>query len=384
MVKCVALVVAAGRGRRFGGDVPKQYLDLAGRPVLRHSLAAYATNPQVDAIRTVIHPDDRQLFDAAAAGLGVLDPVDGGNSRQDSVRLGLESIAGLSPDIVLIHDGARPFIDAGTIGRVIAALERHSGVIPAVPVADTLKREGAGGLIDGTVDRAGLWRAQTPQGFRFPEILAAHRAVVGEELTDDAAVLERAGMAVALVMGDESNVKITTSSDLERARRAFDGPGDFRSGSGIDVHRFKAGSGLWLCGVQVPHDAALEGHSDADVALHAITDALLGTIAAGDIGHHFPPSDPRWKGAASHQFLSHAARLVAGLGGRIVNVDVTIICERPKVGPHRAAMQVRLAEILGLRQDRVSVKATTTEKLGFTGRGEGIAAQATTTVWLPR
>ena len=384
MAKCVVLVVAAGRGRRFGGEVPKQYLDLAGRPVLRHSLAAYAANPQVDAIRTVIHPDDRQLFDAAASGLGVLEPVPGGNSRQDSVRLGLESIASLAPDIVLIHDGARPFIDAGTIGRVIAALDRHSGAIPAVPVADTLKREGEGGLIDGTVDRAGLWRAQTPQGFRFPDILAAHRAVAGEELTDDAAVLERAGLAVALVMGDEANVKITTTSDLDRARRAFDGPGDFRTGNGYDVHRFKAGSGLWLCGVQVPHDATLEGHSDADVALHAVTDALLGTISAGDIGRHFPPTDPRWKGAASHQFLAHAAKLVAGLGGRVVNVDVTIICERPKIGPHRAAMQARLAEILGLRQDRVSVKATTTEQLGFTGRREGVAAQASASVWLPR
>jgi len=384
MAKCVALVVAAGRGRRFGGDVPKQYLDLAGRPVLRHSLAAYATNPQVDAVRTVIHGDDRQLFDAAAAGLGVLDPVPGGNSRQDSVRLGLESLAPLAPDIVLIHDGARPFIDAGTIGRVIAALERHPGAIPAVPVADTLKREGDGGLIDGTVDRAGLWRAQTPQGFRFGEILAAHRAVVGEELTDDAAVLERAGGSVALVLGDEGNVKITTTADLERARRAFDGPGEFRTGNGYDVHRFTTGSGLWLCGVQVPHDAALEGHSDADVALHAATDALLGAIAAGDIGRHFPPSDPRWKGAASHQFLTHAARLVSGLGGRVVHLDVTIVCERPKVGPHRAAMQARMAELLALRQDRISVKATTTERLGFTGRGEGIAAQATATVWLPR
>ncbi|MDA8230126.1 MAG: bifunctional 2-C-methyl-D-erythritol 4-phosphate cytidylyltransferase/2-C-methyl-D-erythritol 2,4-cyclodiphosphate synthase [Magnetospirillum sp.] len=382
MVKCVALVVAAGRGRRFGGDIPKQYLDLAGRAVLRHSLAALAANPQIAAVRAVIHPDDRPLYDGAAAGLGLLDPVPGGENRQDSVRLGLESLAGQAPDVVLIHDGARPFADAGIAARVIAALDRHAGAIPAVPVADTLKR-GADGLIAGTVDRAGLWRAQTPQGFRYADILAAHRAVAGEELTDDAAVLERAGLPVALVMGTEENVKITTAADLDRARGAFAGPGEFRTGSGYDVHKFAKGSGVWLCGVEIPHDAALEGHSDADVALHALTDAVLGAIAAGDIGHHFPPSDARWKGAPSHLFLAHAAGLVAGLGGRIVSVDVTIICERPKVGPHRAAMQARLAEILGIRQDRVSVKATTTEGLGFTGRREGIAAQATATVWLP-
>ncbi len=383
MAKVVVLVVAAGRGRRFGGDVPKQYLDLAGRPVLRHSLAAFAANPEIDAVRAVIHPDDRQLYDAAAAGLGLGEPVPGGAQRQDSVRLGLESLAELDPDIVLIHDGARPFADAGTIGRVIAAMKDHPGAIPAVPVADTLKR-GQDGMIAGTVDRAGLWRAQTPQGFRFADILAAHRAAAGRELTDDAAVLEAAGRPVALVMGSEDNVKITTTADLERARRAFAGPGETRTGSGYDVHRFAPGDRVWLCGVPVPHDSALEGHSDADVAQHALTDAILGAIAAGDIGRHFPPTDPRWKGAASHLFLSHAAGLVAGLGGRIVNVDVTIVCERPKVGPHRAAMQARLAEILGVAQDRVSVKATTTEGLGFAGRREGIAAQAVATVWLPR
>ncbi len=383
MAKVVVLVVAAGRGRRFGGDVPKQYLDLAGRPVLRHSLAAFAANPEIDAVRAVIHPDDRQLYDAAAAGLGLGEPVPGGAQRQDSVRLGLESLAELDPDIVLIHDGARPFADAGTIGRVIAALKDHPGAIPAVPVADTLKR-GQDGMIAGTVDRAGLWRAQTPQGFRFADILAAHRAAAGRELTDDAAVLEAAGRPVALVMGSEDNVKITTTADLARARRAFAGPGETRTGSGYDVHRFAPGDRVWLCGVPVPHDSALEGHSDADVAQHALTDAILGAIAAGDIGRHFPPTDPRWKGAASHLFLSHAAGLVAGLGGRIVNVDVTIVCERPKVGPHRAAMQARLAEILGVAQDRVSVKATTTEGLGFAGRREGIAAQAVATVWLPR
>lgn len=383
MAKVVALVVAAGRGRRFGGDMPKQYLELAGRPVLRHTLAAYAANPQIDAVRAVIHPDDRDLYDQSACGLVLLEPVNGGDTRQDSVLLGLESLAELKPDIVLIHDGARPFIDAGTIGRVIAELDNSPGAIAAIPVADTLKR-GADGLVADTVDRSALWRAQTPQGFRFDAIVGAHRAAKGKELTDDASVAEQAGLEVALVLGSEDNFKITTAADLDRARRAFQGPGDFVTGTGFDVHRFAPGTGVWLCGIQVPHDLTLEGHSDADVALHALTDAVLGAIAAGDIGHHFPPTDPQWKGAASHRFLAHAAGLVAALGGRIANVDVTIICERPKVGPHRAAMQAKVAEILGMRQERVSVKATTTEGLGFTGRREGIAAQATATVWLPK
>ncbi|CAA7617878.1 bifunctional 2-C-methyl-D-erythritol 4-phosphate cytidylyltransferase/2-C-methyl-D-erythritol 2,4-cyclodiphosphate synthase [Magnetospirillum sp. UT-4] len=383
MNRVVALVVAAGRGRRFGGDIPKQYLDLGGRPVLRHSLAALAANPQVTAVRAVIHPDDRDLYDACAQGLDLLEPVAGGETRQDSVRLGLESLAGLEPQAALIHDGARPFLDGGIVARVIGALAEHPGAIPAIAVADTLKR-GADGLVAATVERAGLWRAQTPQGFRFADILAAHRACAGHELTDDAAVAERAGLAVALVEGSEDNVKITTAADLERGRRVFQGPGEFRTATGFDVHRFAPGTGVWLCGVLVPHDSALDGHSDADVAMHALTDALLGTIAAGDIGHHFPPSDPRWKGVASRRFLAHAAALVAGLGGRIVNVDVTILCERPKIGPHRAAMQSALSEILGLAHDRVGIKATTTEGLGFTGRREGIAAQASATVWLPR
>lgn len=382
MAKVVALVVAAGRGRRFGGDVPKQYQILAGRPVLRHTLARLAANPQVDAVRAVIHPDDQELYAEAAAGLGLLEPVFGGETRQDSVRLGLESLTALDCDVVLIHDGARPFVDGGTIQRVVAAVADHPGAIPAVAVADTLKR-GADGMVAGTVDRAQLWRAQTPQGFRFRPLLDAHLAVAGEELTDDAAVAERAGLAVALVAGSEDNFKITTAADLERAGRALAGPGETRMATGYDVHRFAPGTGVWLCGVLIPHDFTLEGHSDADVALHAATDALLGAIAAADIGRHFPPSDPKWKGASSDRFLAHAGSLVAGLGGRVVHLDITVICERPKVGPHRAAMQARVAEILGLTHDRVSVKATTTEGLGFTGRREGIAAQAAATVWLP-
>ncbi len=384
MAKTVVLVVAAGRGRRFGGDLPKQYHDLAGRMVLRHTLAAFATNPEIGAVCTVIHPDDRQLYDMAAAGLNLLEPVHGGATRQDSVRLGLDSLKDLGPAKVLIHDGARPFIDHGTIGRVIRALDHHPGALPVVPVADTLKR-GRDGFVTDTVDRSNLFRAQTPQGFRYAEIVAAHHAVIGLELTDDAAVAENAGLAVELVAGAEDNVKITTAADLERARRLFDGPGEVRSASGYDVHRFDpAKKAVWLCGVEIPHESGLEGHSDADVALHALTDAVLGAISTGDIGHHFPPTDSRWKGAASDQFLAHAGSLVTAKGGRIVNVDVTIICERPKVGPHRAAMAARVAEILGISQDRVSVKATTTEGLGFTGRKEGIASQAMASVWLPR
>ena len=382
MAKVVALVVAAGRGRRFGGDLPKQYHDLAGRPVLRHTLAQLAVNPQIDAVRAVIHADDLDLYREAAADLGLLEPVFGGATRQDSVRLGLESLSGLGCERVLIHDGARPFVDAGTIARVLGALDAHPGAIPAVAVADTLKR-GADGLVGATVERANLWRAQTPQGFRYADILAAHAAVKGEELTDDAAVAERAGLAVALVQGAEDNYKITTAADLDRARATLGGAGETRMATGYDVHRFAPGTGVWLGGVLIPHDFGLEGHSDADVALHAATDAILGTIAAADIGRHFPPTDPRWKGASSDRFLAHAAALVAGLGGRILHLDITLICERPKIGPHRAAIQARVAEILGLRQDRVSIKATTTEGLGFTGRREGIAAQAAASVWLP-
>jgi 2-C-methyl-D-erythritol 4-phosphate cytidylyltransferase/2-C-methyl-D-erythritol 2,4-cyclodiphosphate synthase len=362
--------------------MPKQYLELGGRKVLAHSLAAFATHPEISGVRAVIHPDDRLLYDQAAHGLKILEPVHGGAARQDSVRLGLESLEANPPDYVLIHDGARPFIEAGVISRAIAALSQHAGAIPAVPVADTLKR-GDQGMIVGTQDRAHLWRAQTPQAFRYKDILAAHRAMAGQELTDDAAVLEAHGLHVALVPGDEQNVKITTRHDLDLAEKRFERPLMARTGNGYDVHKFEAGKDhVWLCGVKVPHSQGLLGHSDADVALHALTDALLGAIAAGDIGHHFPPSEARWRGAASDQFLAHAASLVRAKGGRIVHVDVTIVCERPKVGPHRAAMTAKVAEILGVEAGRVSVKATTTEGLGFTGRKEGIAALATATVAL--
>jgi 2-C-methyl-D-erythritol 4-phosphate cytidylyltransferase / 2-C-methyl-D-erythritol 2,4-cyclodiphosphate synthase len=383
MSSCIALVVAAGRGFRLGGPLPKQYLPLGGAAVLRYSVATFLAHPGVDHVRVVIHPDDRPLYDAAVAGLDLLPPVHGGAQRQDSVRNGLASLAEAAPDRVLIHDGARPFVDAATIDRVLAALQDHPGAIAALPIRDTVKRDSDGRIVD-TVERRGLWRAQTPQGFRYSEIMAAHRAAEGAELSDDAAVAEQAGLAVALVDGSEENFKVTTTDDLLRAERHLAMQrGDIRTGQGFDVHAFGAGDHVWLCGLKIPHGQGLVGHSDADVGLHALTDALLGALGAGDIGMHFPPSDPAWRGAPSHRFLRHAADLVAAAGGSVAHCDVTLICERPKIGPHREAMVARIAEILGLDPRRVSVKATTTEQLGFTGRGEGIAAQAIATVRLP-
>ena len=381
---CIALIVAGGSGQRFGAERPKQYLDLAGKPVLRRTVEAFLRHPQVTGVRVVIDPAWREVYDAAVSGLGLPVPVAGGASRQDSVRNGLEALAtDRVPDLVLIHDAARPLIDEATISAVIDALDSTPGAIAAVPVADTLKR-GNSGAITGTVDRERLWRAQTPQGFRFPAILKAHRAAVGLSLTDDAAVAERAGLAVALVPSKEDNFKVTTPDDLTRATRAIiSSLWDVRTGSGFDVHRFTDGDFVTLCGLRVPHSHGLEGHSDADVGLHALTDAILGALAAGDIGSHFPPTDPRWRGADSARFLRHAADLVAERGGVIAHADLTIICERPKVGPHRAAMAERIAQILGIEVGRVSVKATTTEQLGFTGRREGIAAQAVATIRLP-
>ena len=380
----IALIVAAGRGTRVGGEIPKQYLPLGGQPILRHSLTRFSGHPSVDAVRVVIHPNDRDLYDQSAAGLDLLDPVPGGATRQESVRLGLESLAAHAPTRVLIHDGARPLVDDRTIDDTLAALAQHPGAIAAVPMPDTLKRAD-GELAKAGPDRTGLWRAQTPQVFRFVDILAAHRAAAGLELTDDAAVLERAGLPVKLVQGNEENMKVTNPADLARAERllAFR-LADVRVGNGYDVHAFGGSDRkLFLCGIEVPHERGLAGHSDADVALHAVTDAVLGAIGDGDIGQHFPPSDMKWKGAASDRFLRHAADLVAARGGMIAHIDVTIVCERPKIGPHRPAMRRRLAEILAIDEERISVKATTTEKLGFTGRGEGIAAQATATVRLP-
>jgi len=382
LADCVALIVAPGRGQRFGAERPKQYQQLAGRPVLRHCLERFGSHPRVGGVRAVIHPQDRELYDAAARGLALLEPAEGGPTRQESVRLGLESLGAAPPDFVLIHDGVRPLTDAALIDRVLDGLAEHAAVLPALPVTDTLKHVGADGVL-GTVERQGLYRAQTPQGFVYDRILAAHRAAAGAELTDDTAVAEALGLAVAVVAGDEANLKITDPADLARAERLLGGTLQPRTGLGFDVHRLAPGAGLVLLGVRLPEPLRLIGHSDADVGLHAITDALLGALGAGDIGSHFPPTDPRWAGADSALFLDHARQLIDAAGGRIEHVDVTLICERPKIGPHRAAMVARLAELLALPAARVSVKATTTERLGFIGRGEGIAAQALATVSLP-
>src|SRR5205823_313222 len=383
MTATCALIVAAGRGTRFGGDLPKQYLPLGGATVLRHAVNAFAAHPRIAGVLVAIRPEDRALFDRAVAGLSVLPPVPGGAERQDSVRLGLEALAAHKPERVLIHDGARPFPDAALIGRVIDGLDEAPAAIPALPLGDTIKRV-EDGVIRETIDRSQLWRAQTPQGFHFAPILAAHRAAAGHVLTDDAAVAEAAGIAPLIVAGSEENLKVTTAEDLAAAERLLAArQADVRVGQGFDVHPFGPGDHVMVCGVAIPHEVAPVGHSDADVGLHALTDAVLGAIGAGDIGMHFPPSDPRWRGASSDRFLAYAATLVRERGGAIAAVDITIICERPKIAPYRDRMIDRVAEILAISPGRVSVKATTTERLGFTGRGEGIAAQAVATVRLP-
>ncbi|MFN4153427.1 MAG: bifunctional 2-C-methyl-D-erythritol 4-phosphate cytidylyltransferase/2-C-methyl-D-erythritol 2,4-cyclodiphosphate synthase [Paracoccaceae bacterium] len=363
-----AIIVAAGRGSRAGGDAPKQWQDLAGEPVLAHTIRAFAG--LVDRLVLVVHPEDR----ARAAGFG-LPMVDGGATRAGSVRNALNWLEGQGIGKVLIHDGARPLVSARVIGAVLKALEESDGAAPALPVTDALWRGGK--TVDGTAPRDGLWRAQTPQGFRFDAILKAHRAHPGGA-ADDVEVARRAGHTVAIVPGDEDNLKLTYPGDFARAASILKGRSmDIRLGNGYDVHAFTAGDGVWLCGVLVPHGRGLLGHSDADVGMHALTDAIYGALAEGDIGVHFPPSDPQWKGAESHIFLRHAIGRMAARGYRVANCDVTLVCERPKIGPHQAAMRAALAAIMGIDMDRISVKATTSERLGFTGREEGIAALAT-------
>jgi 2-C-methyl-D-erythritol 4-phosphate cytidylyltransferase/2-C-methyl-D-erythritol 2,4-cyclodiphosphate synthase len=379
-VKVAALIVAAGRGHRAGGPLPKQYLDLNGQTILRRSAKAFLDSGLVHVVQVVIHPDDRPLYEESALGLGLREPCPGGASRQESVWLGLEALAGENPDLVLIHDAARPFVSATLIRAVIDGLSNNEAVIPGLAVTDTIKQV-EGGIITGNIDRDSLRRAQTPQGFRYRTILEAHRALADvADLTDDAAVAERAGHSVHLVEGDERNIKVTTPEDVAALSAQAMLP---CSGTGFDVHRLGPGDHVMLCGHRIPHSQGLIGHSDADVALHALVDAILGAVGAGDIGRHFPPSDPQWKGVPSRLFLEEAVRLVRAQGGRIANVDVTIICEAPKVTPHVQPMTAILGEILGIPAARINVKATTTEKLGFTGRGEGIAAQATASVLLP-
>jgi 2-C-methyl-D-erythritol 4-phosphate cytidylyltransferase/2-C-methyl-D-erythritol 2,4-cyclodiphosphate synthase len=381
LMQVVALLMAAGRGERLGGSEPKQFLPLLGRPVLRHAAEALLRDGLVEAIQPVCAEGERERVDTVLAGLPALPAVAGGATRQASVRAGLEALEKQSPTIVLVHDAARPMVPAGTVAAVVAALETARGAIPAQPVADTLKAAG-GATILRTVPRDGLHRAQTPQGFHFPLLLSLHR-MAPDGATDDAALLEAGGHAVRLVPGSEENVKITYPGDLERVEAAMLPRLLPRVGTGFDVHRLVEGRPLILCGVQVPHSLGLDGHSDADVGLHALCDAIYGALAEGDIGRHFPPSQMQWKDADSAAFLSHAAGRIAARGGVLANADVTLICEQPKITPHAPAMIARVASLLAVPEGRVSVKATTTERLGFPGRGEGIAAQAAVSLLVP-
>lgn len=369
-----AIILAAGRGERAGAGAPKQYRAIGGEPVLAKSVRAFLGHPEISLVRVVINPQHEKLYRKAVHGLDLPEPVAGGVTRQDSVLCGLEALEKEKPEIVLIHDSARAFASQGLISRVIAAVKQHRcGAVPALAVGDTLKKAENLAVVE-TVSREGLYLAQTPQGFPYPGILDAHRKAKHTDYTDDAAVAEAAGLKVVLVAGEKENVKLTHAEDFRKPA------GEVRTGSGFDVHAFTAGDHVVLCGVKIPHGKALAGHSDADAGLHAITDALLGAIGAGDIGDHFPPSEAKWKDASSDIFLKRAAELVKEAGGLVLNVDLTLICEGPKIGPHRQKMRENVAKILAIDPGRVSVKATTTEKLGFAGRGEGLAAQAVATV----
>lgn len=376
--RVAAIVVAAGRGSRAGEGAPKQYRLLAGQPVIRRAIVALAAHPRIGQVVAVIHPEDATVFADATQGLDVLS-VPGGATRQDSVHRGLEALATFAPDLVLIHDAARPLLSHDVIDRLLGALADNDGAVPALPVVDSLRTGET--HADGEVDRSRLKRVQTPQAFRYAAIRSAH-ADATADATDDVAVALAAGLSVAFVEGDERLAKLTYSADFASAEAILSAGLIIRVGQGFDVHRFGPGDHVWLCGVKVPHGHGLIGHSDADVGLHALTDALLGAAAMGDIGDHFPPSDPKWRGAASDQFLIHARDLILARGGIIDHVDLTLICETPKVGPHRDAMRQRVASLLRLPVEGVSIKATTTERLGFTGRSEGIAAQATATIRL--
>jgi 2-C-methyl-D-erythritol 4-phosphate cytidylyltransferase/2-C-methyl-D-erythritol 2,4-cyclodiphosphate synthase len=383
-----AVVVAGGRGLRAGGDVPKQYRELAGEPVIRPALLAFLSHPQVSAVQPVIHQQDEEIFRAATAGLQkLLPPLWGGATRQASVRAGLEGLSASAPALVLIHDAARPFVSGALIGRAIAAGRDRGAAVPAVAIADTVKKIDATAMVTETLDRNLLRTVQTPQAFEFGLIIAAHRRAASaglEDFSDDAALAEWAGHPVSVFDGEQGNVKLTTSDDFLRAEAIRAAAlADVRTGNGFDVHAFAEGDHVMLGGVRIPHSRGVTGHSDADVALHALVDAILGALAEGDIGLHFPPSDPQWKGASSDRFLAFACERVRARRGMIAHLDITVICEAPRVSPHRDAMRARIATIAGISQDRVAIKATTSEKLGFTGRGEGIFAMATATVRLP-
>ncbi len=388
--RIAVIVVAAGTGVRAGvagNATPKQYRAIAGKPVLQRTIDAFL-HADVHRIVTVIHPDHRPFYDSMSlSDERLLPPVDGGQQRQASVLAGLQALGPIAPDLVLIHDAARPFVDATVISGVIEALGSHDAALPVTPVTDTIKRSVDHRTVASTEDRSQLFAAQTPQGFRFPQILAAHlrAARLPREFTDDAAIAEWAGMTVALTAGSTRNIKITHPEDFDRAERMLGGASmETRIGSGFDVHPFEPGDTIWLAGVAIPHTARLEGHSDADVALHALCDAIYGALGAGDIGTHFPPSDQTWKGAPSSTFLKHAAAMVGARGGRIVNLDITIVCEAPRIGPHVAAMKAAIGGICGISESRVAIKATTAERLGFIGREEGVVAMATASIELPR
>lgn len=381
-----AIVVAAGRGERAGGDLPKQYRPMLGVSALARALRLFDRHPEVDLVQPVIHPADSSLFEQVSSGLDVLDPVFGGATRQESVLAGLQALSALGPDIVLIHDAARPFASGALVSRAIAALGQADAAIPALPITDTVKVI-AGERVTATLDRTSLRTVQTPQAFRFGALLAAHRSAAQAELLDfpdDAALAEWAGIDVAVFAGEPGNLKLTTSDDFRRAEAIMLAAlSDIRAGSGYDVHAFGPGDHVTLGGVRIPHGRGLVGHSDADVLLHALTDALLGALADGDIGAHFPPSDPQWRNASSDLFLTFACERLRMRGGVIAHLDGAIICEQPRIGPYRDAIRARIAEVACISLDRVAIKATTNEKLGFLGRGEGIAALATATIRLP-
>jgi len=385
--KVAAVVVAAGRGLRAGGDLPKQYRDVLGEPVIRSSLALFARHDAISFVQPVIHPDDAALFQAASAGLDLLPPVDGGALRQASVRAGLEALRAHAPDLVLVHDAARPFASHALVTRAIAAARASRAAVPVIGVADTVKTVDAAGCVTDTIDRARVRLVQTPQAFGFAALLEAHRraqAAGRDDFSDDAALAEWAGVKVGTFEGEAGNVKLTTDEDFTRAETArLAALGDVRTGFGFDVHQFGDGDHVMLGGVRISHGRGVSGHSDADVVLHALVDAILGALADGDIGVHFPPTDPQWRGASSDRFLVFAVDRVRARDGCIAHLDVTIVCETPRIGPHRDAMRARIAEIAGIAIERVGVKATTSEKMGFTGRGEGLAAFANATVRLP-
>jgi 2-C-methyl-D-erythritol 4-phosphate cytidylyltransferase/2-C-methyl-D-erythritol 2,4-cyclodiphosphate synthase len=385
--KVAAVVVAAGRGLRAGGDLPKQYRQILGEPVIRPSLATLARHGAISAVQPVIHPDDAALYRPATEGLALLPAVHGGASRQASVCAGLEALEPLAPTLVLVHDAARPFASETLITRAIAAAQTSGAAVPVIPVADTVKTVDATGVVTGTIDRAHLRLVQTPQAFGFTALLAAHRkarAAGRDDFTDDAALAEWAGLAVTTFEGEAGNVKLTTNDDFSRAEaRKLATLSDVRTGFGFDVHQFGAGDHVTLGGVRIAHGQGLSGHSDADVVLHALVDAILGALSDGDIGVHFPPTDPQWRGASSDRFFAFAVERLRKRGGRIAHLDVTIVCETPRIGPHRDAMRAKIAEIAGVPIERVGVKATTSEKMGFTGRGEGMVAFANATVRLP-